>query len=265
MTEDNKKESIESTEIIAPGDAIDVKAFYSLMDMMKEQANKTVVTRPVIKNAFLQPESLDDVFTLSRNLALSGMMGFKEKDAPERSIRVLMGMELGFSALQSIRNIYNVHGHPVPKADALVALVVKSPVCVYFKKVDIESNDKACTVETLRTGASEPQRYTFSIADAATAGLMGKSTWKNYPAVMLYKRASAFLCREVYPDVCANLSTVEEMESMAMDDAERLESEKLEAQKLRVDAEAAITEYIETFNPAFSGHLIDSFWCAKRF
>jgi hypothetical protein len=46
---------------------------------------------------------------------------------------------------------------------------------------------------------------------AQRAGLTGKGPWQQYPAAMLRARASAELCRLVWPDVVGGLYTPDEM------------------------------------------------------
>lgn len=240
------------------------------LSQVKERLRSVVAAQGSTKrNDMLQPKSLAEVFDLSVQLANSGMMRFKPKDAQEISVRIITGMEMGFSAMQSIRNIYNVHGIPSPSTQGLVSLVISSPFCMYFKKVDEESGVESCTVETLRIGYDKPSRYTFTIAEAEKAGLMGKDNWKHYPAVMLYKRAAAFLCREVYPDVVMGLHTVEEMESMAYSETEKQNEAEVAIQKERAEAMLNIESKIKELTSnestkSFAGHLMDGFNNAKR-
>src|SRR5690606_14566168 len=79
----------------------------------------------------------------------------------------------------------------------------KHPACKYFRLV--ESTDERATYETLREGEPEPTRITWTIQQAAKAGLTGRQNWKAHPAAMLRARASAALARAVYPDVAMGI------------------------------------------------------------
>lgn len=53
--------------------------------------------------------------------------------------------------------------------------------------------------------------YEFSEADAADAGLLGKSSWESYLRNMLMWRALKFACQIVFPDVISGLYSRDEM------------------------------------------------------
>ena len=116
---------------------------------------------------------------------------------------VLVGRELGIPAMASLRSIHIIDGKHSLSADLMVALVLKSGMAEYFQLV--ESTDKACTFETKRKGAPQPQRLSYTIEQAKQAGLLaptrsGKpSNWQKMPKQMLRARAKSELARLEYP------------------------------------------------------------------
>ena len=82
---------------------------------------------------------------------------------------VLLGRELGMPAMGALRSVHVIEGKHSLSADLMVALVLKSGMAEYFQLV--ESTDKACTFETKRKGAPQPQRLSYTIDDAEKAGI----------------------------------------------------------------------------------------------
>lgn len=116
-------------------------------------------------------------------------------------VTLLAGHELGFTPMASLRAVHVVKGKPILAADAMVALVLGRGAAKYFRCV--EESDTSVTYETLREGAPEPQKSTWTIKDAERAGLAGGDNWRKYPRAMLKARCKAVLARDVYPDVLA--------------------------------------------------------------
>jgi uncharacterized cupin superfamily protein len=142
----------------------------------------------------------------------AGKTGFFGAKSPEQALLVMMsGRDLGLSYAQSLRAFHVIESKPCLSADGMVAVVlVRRDVCEYFKTASV-TND-AATVETKRVG-QEAQRYTFSMADARTAGVAGRGNWQRFPSRMLLARARAALARDVYPDLLLGLYDPDEIGS----------------------------------------------------
>jgi len=150
----------------------------------------------------LAPQSLAEAEHFAKQIAQSALLPDTLRGKPGDVLVVLLtGLELGLSAMQSLRGIYVVKGRPILAADTLVALCVRSPVCERF--VCIESTPERAIYETQRKG-SPPVRRTWTMQDAKRANL-GGSTWSSYPAQMLRHRCAADLARDVYPDLVLGL------------------------------------------------------------
>lgn len=159
----------------------------------------------------LAPSSYGEMFTLAENMHRSKMFGVS---SPEQALVVLMtGLELGFSPAQAFRGIHVINNKPTLSADMMAAVCKARPdVCHFFRVV--ETTDERATYETHRVGDPEPQRITFTLADAKRAGLTSNPTWTKFPAQMLRARAASGLARMVYSDLMLGLYTPEEAEAI---------------------------------------------------
>lgn len=127
---------------------------------------------------------------------------------------IMAGRELGIPPMASIRGISIIKGRPTLTADLMCAVVVSRKLTKNgFKK--IEATATRATYEVHRVDRDEPDRVTWTIEDAKTAGLLGKDNWKGYPRQMLAARAKAELARDVFPDVLAGCYTEDEADEIA--------------------------------------------------
>ncbi len=159
--------------------------------------------------------NLDDVHRMAMAVAKSGLYGVQSVE--EAEIRMITGMELGLSMLQSIRGVYviNTGGRKLPGlyADMMAGVCKSHPeTCEYFRLVD--STPLKAIYATKRVGEPSETVMSFTMDDAQAAGLVNKDPWKSYPAAMLRARASAALARAVYPDLLNGLYCTEELQDM---------------------------------------------------
>lgn len=171
----------------------------------------TQMMTQVRPTAALVPASYGEMFQLAERMFKSKMFGV---NSPEQAMVVLMtGLELGFSPAQAFRGIHVINNKPTLSADMMVAVCKARPdICHFFRMV--ETTDERATYETHRVGDPEPQRITFTSADAKRAGLLTNPTHQKYPAPMLRARASSGLARMVYSDLILGLYTPDEIESV---------------------------------------------------
>jgi hypothetical protein len=190
---------------------------------MSSEENKTAlatapaepVTRqtPTGNTLALVPVTMPERKEYAQIMAASGM--FPKFKTPQQAFAAIAtGTELGFKPAAALRAIDIIDGKPSVGADALVALCLQRPdLCRYFMVV--EETPDSCTVETHRVGAPMPRRMTFTLEQAKHAKLTEKDVWKKYGNRMLYHRASAWLAREVYPDLCFGIYTPDERMEVA--------------------------------------------------
>lgn len=121
---------------------------------------------------------------------------------------ILAGHEAGISPMQSLSKIHVVEGRPAMAAELMRALVLRAGHEIWIE----ESTSTRVIVAGQRAGSERVSRVAWTIDDARRANLAGKNNWKSYPRAMLLARATAELCRALFPDVLAGIShTIEEL------------------------------------------------------
>ena len=206
-------------------------------------------------NGGLMPNSLDDLSRLAGIVFKSGMMP-KSLPSPEAvGVAVLMGMEVGLSPMQAVQNIAVINGRPSVWGDAMLGLVQGSGLLEDIKEEAVTEGGGGyrCTVK--RKGMSTPTVRQFTMSDAATAKLKGKSgPWSEYPSRMLQMRARSFALRDAFADVLKGLVAREEAQDIPPEPGEYVverpapNSEVLRA--VSVDGEAVDTETCEVLEGA---------------
>jgi len=125
-------------------------------------------------------------------------------DAASGTAAILYGDEVGMSPLQSLQNIYVVHGTPGLSARAMVALVISRGHRVWTK-VDTPTRVVVCGQ---RAGSDVVEESDWTIDRAKRAGYyeQNKSSYEGKPQEMLYARAASVICRKVAPDALLGMS-----------------------------------------------------------
>ncbi len=154
------------------------------------------------KSLAIIPRTIGEVQTLAELFSKSSLLpeALRGK-AADVLVSIMAGQELGLSPMAALRGVHVVQGKPVLSADTMVGIVLGSGLAAYFSCV--AESDESVTYETKRVNSPQPQRGTWTMADAKRAGLTGNPTWAKYPRAMMKARAKAALARDVYPDVLA--------------------------------------------------------------
>lgn len=192
-------------------------------------AEAPVVLRQLDRLAY-EPNTWKEAFEMAQALC-KGRLLPEALQTPEAAVTVLvLGRELGLTAMQSIRGIHVVKGKPCLSAQLMVALVRQSGLAETFDLV--ETTAERAAYVTRRRGSPRDIEIAWTIEQARVASLLGNNTWKSYPAAMLRARASAELCRAVYPDVVAGLYDPDEVASIEV----REEAKPERTRRARKDA-----------------------------
>jgi hypothetical protein len=158
--------------------------------------NSSALTAPGSTTTLsLQVQSVDDLARLARVFAASGLFGRagnQETQVAECAIRLMAGMEAGFSPFASATGVHIINGRPAFSSQA----VRRHPD--YDYRV-LEKSAKVCRIRFLSRGETLGEE-TFTIEMAERAGLLKNPTWRSYPEAMLFSRALTAGMRTHCPD-----------------------------------------------------------------
>jgi hypothetical protein len=129
---------------------------------------------------------------------------------PEQAIAIMLkARELGIPPMYGLSNVTVIQGKPTCSAELMLALVYRDHG---DRSMLIEQTDAgSCTITYRRRAWAQPSQYSFSMADAKTAGLLSNQTWQKYPAAMLRARCISAVARMAFPDSIAGMYTPEEL------------------------------------------------------
>lgn len=159
----------------------------------------------------LQMRSAGDLMMFIRALRAAGMAP-DNKGENDLLIRAHYGMSLGLDPMRAVQSIYVVRNRPCVWGAAIPGLILASGKC---KRWEVTLIGKAGTdsygvqVVTERHDVAGVNTFQFTMADARGAGLLGKDTWKSYPADMMRWKAIGRAATSVFGDVLYGLSIVE--------------------------------------------------------
>jgi hypothetical protein len=115
---------------------------------------------------------------------------------------------------ESMASIYMVSGRLALTAKAMASLIKKSANYDYkIEKLD----ETECVISFIQDiGGKEDilGKSTFTIKDAAKAGIVNGKNWQSYPRNMLFARALSNGVRWYCPEVISGYLTVEEVEDI---------------------------------------------------
>ena len=161
--------------------------------------NSSALTAPGSTTLSLQVSSVDDLARLARVFAASGLFGRagnQETQVAECAIRLMAGMEAGFSPFASATGVHIINGRPAFSANLLAQAVRRHPD--YDYRV-LEKTATACRIKFLSRGEVLGEEL-FTIEMAERAGLLKNPTWRSYPEAMLFSRALTAGMRTHCPD-----------------------------------------------------------------
>jgi hypothetical protein len=167
----------------------------------------------VVEGRGLVPQNFEGFWRLANIMSGSGFVPRDIAGKPEAVFVCLQfGAEVGLSPMQSVQNIAVVNGRPSIWGDAMIGLVEASGKLEELEeKIEGEGPDAKAVCIVKRKGRKNPVERSFSMADAQTAGLAGKSgPWAQYPKRMLQLRARSWALRDAFADVLKGLYSREE-------------------------------------------------------
>jgi hypothetical protein len=132
-------------------------------------------------------EAVEIAFRIGAAAAQAG--NYKSKNEAELALRVKYGMEMGLGPATALQAVTVINGSPALGAGAIAAKMGGHPSYDYEVT---EHTDERCTIVVHRYKRGEWRACppsTFTMEDAATAGLLRQGPWKQYPRNMLFARA----------------------------------------------------------------------------
>ena len=159
----------------------------------------TALAPPSAAPLSLQVSSVDDLARLAKVFAASGLFGKsgnQETQVAECAIRLMAGMEAGFSPFASATGIHIINGRPAFSANLLAQAVRRHPA--YDYRV-MEKSSTVCRIKFLANGETLGEEV-FTIEMAERAQLLKNPTWRAYPEAMLFSRALTAGMRTHCPD-----------------------------------------------------------------
>ena len=123
---------------------------------------------------------------------------------------ILAGKALGLDPMNSIQNIFVVHGRPAMYARTMVALVLAAGHDVRR----VEATEQRVVYRGRRKGETEWTEVEWTIARASKAGYTGNKKYQTDPIAMLTAKCQSEIARVIAPDVLTGIAatSVEEVQ-----------------------------------------------------
>ncbi len=205
---------------------------------MTNEAKTTTMTTTDDKNSYLSQNNFEHYYRISNMMASSDMVPKGYKGKPQDILLAMeMGRSLGLAPLSAVQNIAVINGKPSLYGDGMLAICSGHPEFENIKEEAIltagQISGYKCSVQ--RKNRAEVTK-TFTIADAKTANLWGKSgPWVSYPSRMLQMRARAFALRDSFADALGGIRCVEEVQ-----DYEPISPKSTKGQEVKEDLKSFI-------------------------
>jgi len=201
---------------------------------MSENTSTAVATRAplAIGNRGIVLNDFDGLWRFSVAVSKSGLAPKGIQSAEGIFVAIQMGLEIGLTPMAALQNIAVINGRPSVWGDAQLAIVRATGELEEFDEYFVVGSQKLTLDDKVTTRNPTAKELTneecaavcvvkrrgfarassmFSIADARTAGLLGKEgPWKQYPGRMLRFRARSFALRDQFGDALKGLLSAEE-------------------------------------------------------
>lgn len=169
-------------------------------------------------------EAMTNAKALGDALASSELVPITYRGKPgNAAAAILYGAELGLNPVQSLQNIFVVHGTPAIYARTMVALVKRHG---YVIETDSSTDDSVTVTGTAPDGRTQTSTWDIERATKAeyvpikldngewkknsNGKLLGNMKYITDPQAMLYAKAAAEVCRKLAPDVLLGMPALHE-------------------------------------------------------
>lgn len=149
-------------------------------------------------------QELDAAHQLGRALCQTDFVPKDFRGKPEAAAAaILAGKALGLDPMNSLSNIFVVHGRPALYARTMAGIVMEHG----HELIRTEATPQSVTYAARRKGQSEWQEFTWTIDRAKQAGYTSNKKYQEDPIAMLTAKAQAEACRTIAPDVLTGVAT----------------------------------------------------------
>ena len=136
---------------------------------------------------------------------------FKDvKSAAQALVKIIAGREQGLSPIQSMTAVYLLDDKICYFTKVFTAKIKKSKTLDYKVKT---STEEICTIEFYENGELLGSS-SYSIKQAAKAGLVNKDNWRKYPQSMLYNRAVSIGMKMYMPQILEGVNLYEDFDEL---------------------------------------------------
>jgi hypothetical protein len=157
------------------------------------------------------------IIDMGQKLVASGLLPTTIKKPEAAAAIILKGRELGIPAMQAFSHIHVIQGKPTCSSELMLALLARGGVTWDWIS---DGSQGSAEIVFRRAGFGEATgRYT--IAEARTAKLTAKDTWKNFESNMLRARAISNGARMIGPDLLSGMSYTPEEMGVEVDEDEK--------------------------------------------
>src|SRR5690625_4886602 len=149
-------------------------------------------------------QELDAAHRLGNALCQTDFVPHDFKGKPEAAAAaILAGKALGLDPMNSLSNIFVVHGKPALYARTMAGMVMEHG----HELQRTVATPEQVTIMARRKGQAEWQEFTWTIDRAKAAGYTKNKLYQSDPIAMLTAKAQAEACRTIAPDVLTGVAT----------------------------------------------------------
>ena len=136
---------------------------------------------------------------------------FKDvKSAAQTLVKIIAGREQGLSPIESMTAVYILDDKICYLTKVFTAKIKKTKILDYRVKT---STEEICTIEFYENGELLGTS-SYSIKQAAKAGLINKDNWRKYPQIMLYNRAVSMGIKLFMPQILGGVNLYEDFDEL---------------------------------------------------
>ena len=203
------------------------------------------------------PAARRDATVMELAAVIAGSRDFPDCRTPEKAaVRILAGREMGVGPIASVIGI-RVQAGRVSMDATLMAGCIKRSGRYDYKITSLDN--AACALVFFENGEPVGESV-FSMADAKTAGLAGKDTWKSYPRNMMFARAlsngARWYCAGIFG---GSIYTHEELGYAVDEEGRAVEGEPGKGNELCTrEQRQTIAKLVEALGTSMPGYLAET-------